>query len=134
LDQACFRPGIAYSLAEMRLFLSDPRSITLVAEDDGGRLAGFAIVEDSGAPKRRRGHIITIDVSLPFRRQGVGRLLMENVEASLAERGVRLIRLEVSAEDEGAQQFYARLGYEAKGLIPGYYLNKLDALVMEKNL
>lgn len=134
LDQACFRTGIAYTLTEMRLFLSLPQSISLVAEDEGGALAGFAIVEDAGRGKNRKGHIITIDVSPPFRRRGVGRMLMENVEARLVERGIGLIRLEVSAEDQGAQQFYSSLGYETLGLIPGYYLGKLDALVMEKAL
>jgi [ribosomal protein S18]-alanine N-acetyltransferase len=134
LDKACFRRGIAYSLAEMRYFLSNPQSISLVAQDDQGNLAGFAIAATVADTRQRRGHIITIDVNSEYRLQGVGRALMTGVEAKLLETGVEMLRLEVADNDEGAQQFYRRMGYEVKGKIRGYYLGKLDALVMEKRL
>ncbi|HEU4983073.1 MAG TPA: GNAT family N-acetyltransferase, partial [Acidobacteriaceae bacterium] len=78
LDQACFRPGIAYSKTELRYFLFHPRSVSMVAEDESG-IAGFAIVEFLLEEGRRIGHIITIDVPAARRRYGIGRLLMESL-------------------------------------------------------
>ena len=80
LDQACFAPGIAWSNAELGYFLKYPGNIGLVAEDEAANLAGFAIA----GPQRRRGvliaRLITIDVRLELRRQGVGHALLAAME------------------------------------------------------
>ena len=51
---------------------------------------------------------------------GVGTALMAAAEAWAAERGVRVIVLDMSARNAAAQRFYERLGYEISGL----YLRK----------
>jgi GNAT superfamily N-acetyltransferase len=51
---------------------------------------------------------------------GVGTALMAAAEAWAAERGIRVILLDMSVRNEGAQRFYERLGYEITGL----YLRK----------
>jgi [ribosomal protein S18]-alanine N-acetyltransferase len=132
LDGACFPAGIAYSRAEMEYFLSHPHTIGLIAEDEAGSLAGFILAER--ASTYRLAHIITIDVHADFRRRGVGRLLMETVESRLKAAKAEAIRLEVAVDNDAAQRFYVSLGYEVRGRIRGYYLGKLDALVMEKAL
>ena len=133
LDQACFREGIAYSRAELRYFLFHPHSISILAEEDGG-IAGFAIVELLPETKRRIGHIVTIDVDSGQRRQGVGRMLMDALLDSCREAGAALVRLEVAVDNDGAIEFYGTLGFQETGRIPGFYLGKLDALTMEKEL
>jgi len=132
LDRACFPAGIAYSRAEMEYFLSHPHTIGLIAEDEEGHLAGFILAES--APRHRMAHIITIDIHADSRRRGVGRVLMETVESRLKAASAEAIRLEVAVDNDAAQRFYASLGYEVRGRIRGYYLGKLDALVMEKAL
>ena len=130
LDQVCFRPGIAYSKAELRYFLFHPTGISLVAADGEG-IAGFAIAEsrmDHGQPV---GHIVTIDVDPARRRQGVGRMLMQEVIERFREAGVARLRLEVAVDNAVAIAFYRELGFAAAGRIRGYYLGRLDALVME---
>jgi [ribosomal protein S18]-alanine N-acetyltransferase len=139
LDQACFAQGIAYSMADLRYFLANPRSLALVAEDAlqdgaGERLAGFIIVERLRRRGEMAGHIITIDVERGMRRQGVGSLLLVGAEARLKEEGIARLGLEVAEDNSGAQAFYRRFGFTAVGHIPNYYAGGLTALVMEKPL
>ena len=135
LDQECFARGIAYSRAELRYYLSRPRSFSVIAEDDANEdISGFAIAEtylEKGLPV---GHIITIDVRASVRRQGIGRLLMDAVLAHLSVAATSEVRLEVAVENTLAQAFYRQFGFSTKGRIRGYYLGKLDALVMEKKM
>jgi ribosomal-protein-alanine N-acetyltransferase len=133
LDQACFRPGIAYSKTELRYFLFHPRSVSIVAEDESG-IAGFAIVEYLLEEGRRVGHIITIDVPAAHRRTGVGRLLMESLLDSCRETETPAVRLEVAIDNEAAIAFYQRLGFTQTGRMRGYYMGKLDALAMRMAL
>lgn len=129
LDQACFRPGIAYSKTELRYFLFHPRSISVVAEDNRG-IAGFAIVEFLLEEGRRIGHVITIDVPAARRRTGVGRLLMKALLDPCRETDAATVRLEVAVDNEAAIAFYRRLGFTEMGRMRGYYMGKLDALTM----
>jgi ribosomal-protein-alanine N-acetyltransferase len=134
LDQACFAPGIAYSKAELRYFLRYPGNVGLVAVTDGTGIAGFAI---AGIQRRQGtpvGRLITIDVDPEWRRLGVGHALMQAIEERLRQAGATAIVLEVAVDNLAAQQFYSQHGFTATGRIPGYYLGRLDALVMEKPL
>lgn len=130
LDRACFRPGIAYSRAELQYFLFHPRSVSIIAEGEDG-IAGFAIVEFHFEKGQRVGHIITIDVAETQRRRGVGQLLMEALLGRCREAEAVQLRLEVAVDNDGAIAFYKRLGFAESGRIPGYYLGTLDALTME---
>lgn len=129
LDRACFRPGIAYSRAELQYFLFHPRSVSVVVEI-GDEIAGFAIVEFHLEKGLRVGHIITIDVAESQRRQGVGRILMDALLSRCREAEAILVRLEVAVDNAGAIAFYRWLGFTESGRIPGYYLGTLDALTM----
>jgi ribosomal-protein-alanine N-acetyltransferase len=134
LDRACFAPGIAWSKAELRYFLRYPGNIALVASRGGGILAGFAI---AGVQRRQGavlGRLITIDVDLLLRRSGVGRTLLQALEERLRTREATAILLEVAVDNTVAQEFYAQHGFVRTGRIPGYYLGRIDALVMEKRL
>lgn len=133
LDQACFRAGIAYSKAELKYFLFHPNSISLTAEDESG-IAGFAIAEVRSEGGRRTGHIVTIDVDPARRRQGVGRLLMDALTDRCREAGAVLLRLEVAVDNDGAIAFYRQRGFVETGRIRGFYMGKLDALTMEREL
>lgn len=133
LDQVCFPPEIAYSRHELKYFFVHPRYFTIVAEDRG-QLVGFIVTELVMGDGRRNGHIITIDVVPGARRSGTGTLLMRHVERLLDERGAVNVVLEVAADNRGACSFYARLGFEPVGRIPGYYGGKTDAVSMQKLL
>ncbi len=134
LDQACFVPGIAWSKAELAYFLRYPGNFGLVAEDAEPAIVGFAI----GGVLRRRGvltgRLITIDVREEQRRHGVGRELYTAIEEKLRAAGAQAVVLEVAVDNAVAQEFYSRHGFVPTGRIPGYYLSRIDALVMEKPL
>ena len=133
LDARCFPPRIAYSRAELEYFVRHPRSTTIVAERDG-QIAGFCVMDWKLESGRKLGHFITIDVAPELRRNGLGRLLMQAGEQSLAEMGCVAIVLEVSVNNASAHGFYEHLGYRPAGRIPGYYADNTDALVLRKSL
>ena len=66
-----------------------------------------------------------------YRRQGVGRSLLETVINEAKERGLSRVTLEVRKSNEAAQRLYQSLGFVAQGLRKGYYSDDgEDALMM----
>ncbi len=59
-----------------------------------------------------------VSVRPEHRRRGVASALTAAAERAAAERGFRLLRLEVSAGDEAAQALYRGLGYADAGVTP----------------
>ncbi|OAQ53646.1 hypothetical protein HTG_05145 [Natrinema mahii] len=59
-----------------------------------------------------RGLLSNIYVRPAYRGQGIGTALLEAAEASLADRGVDELLLEVMADNEAARRFYRRHGYD----------------------
>ena len=92
------------------------------------------MAQESLIRKSRGGHIVTIDVAPEFRRHGVGRLLMQQIESRMRFGGADWLRLEVAENNFVALSFYAGLGFERIGQIPNYYDGAVDAIVMEKAL
>jgi len=129
LDQACFEPGIAYSRAEIRSFLSRPGAVALAAEA-GGALEAFAIADRRGA----RAHIVTIDVAATSRRRGLGRRLFEELSRRLEAAGARRIRLEVDVRNAAAIRFYEGLGFERTRILRSYYGQGLDGYEMVREV
>lgn len=134
LDQACFAPGIAWSKAELQYFLKYPGNIGVVAEHEPRHIAGFAIAGRQLRKGAVLGRLITIDVDAAQRRRGVGRMLLEETERQLREASAMAVLLEVAVDNTAAQAFYTRHGFVRTGRIPGYYLGRIDALAMEKQL
>jgi ribosomal protein S18 acetylase RimI-like enzyme len=61
-------------------------------------------------------------------------MLLEETERQLRAAGANAVALEVAVDNATAQSFYERHGFVRTGRIPGYYLGRIDALVMEKPL
>ncbi len=132
IDRLCFEPGVSYTADEMREWLALPAAFALVGEDDqAGRVGGFVLARKTRA---RNAHIITIDVLPEYRRSGLGASLMQGAHEKLRKRDVRRVQLEVSVENAAALRFYERLGYVVAGRIPRYYLDRIDAWAMVKEL
>jgi [ribosomal protein S18]-alanine N-acetyltransferase len=101
----------------------------LVAIIHGG-IAGFGIMRygDDDA------HLDLLAVAPSYRRSGVGRKMIEWLEKCAIVAGIVTIRLEVRAENTGAQLFYESLGYRALVRLPGYYQGVEAALRMGRDL
>jgi len=137
IDQSCFDPEIAYSRYELQLYLNRSGAFTLVAESseqltnpNGSSILAFVVAESS----RRVGHIITIDVRPHVRRHHIGSALLDAAEARLGAAKCHMVRLETAVDNASALSFYKRHGYDVIKVIPHYYSNGLDALLLEKNL
>ena len=129
IDQDCFPAGISYSRRELKAYMRLRGSLTLVATDKKGAIAGF-IIAHSGAT----GHIVTIDVIASARRSGVGSLLLRAAEDRLRAAGAKEVGLETAVDNLSALAFYKRHGYAVVKTWPRYYSNGVDALVLKKAL
>lgn len=137
LDQLCFRPGIAYSRAELNFFLRHRHGVSCAAVDADAasrKIVGFAIAEHYAERGRRIGHIVTIDVAPDQRRRGIGERLMQTLTDELLAAGAAVIRLEVAVDNIEAQSFYRKLGFLPGSRIEGFYMGTLDAIRMEKEI
>ena len=129
LDVVCFQPAFQFSRRTMRLFAEAPGTVTIVAEAPP-ELAGFAIVQ----MEERVGYVVTLDVAPTWRRQGLAKRLMAEMDARVAAAGGVATKLHVFADNQAAVRFYETIGYARMGLVKGFYGVGLDALLYGKML
>ena len=93
-------------------------------------IAGFAIMRygDDDA------HLDLLAVATPYRRNGVGRQLLQWLEECAVVAGIFNVDLEVRAGNVEAQLFYTRMGYHTLLQLPGYYQGIEAALRMGRDL
>ncbi len=113
-----------------------PHSLALVAvtrdEGAGGkteRVVGYAVAWVQGEL-----HLANIAVAPAERRKGIGTALLAKVEEFGRELGASSVYLEVRESNVGAQAFYRRQGFVQTYVRPGYYANRDNAVIMEKDL
>lgn len=135
IDHECFVEGIAYPEEEMRYFLRRRSAITLVAVD-ASAIYGFVIADRFRSRRAAHcmGRIITIDVVPRVQKSGVGTLLLTSVEQELTRAECDYVSLEVAVDNEDAMRFYKKHGYSVLKVLPRYYLNSVDGLLMGKKL
>jgi ribosomal protein S18 acetylase RimI-like enzyme len=92
----------------------DGRGLALVARDPAGEIVAAA----SGHTWGGTCEILRVWVREPLRRSGLGRELLERVEAEARRRGCG--QIVVATHSFQAPDFYAKLGYERIGEIPDY--------------
>lgn len=96
-----------------------PGNILLVAERDG-RIVGTAQIEL--AMRRNASHRAEVNKVLvhpAYQRQGIGRQLLEAVEATARREGRTLLHLD-TREGDGSNELYRRMGYIEAGRIPNW--------------
>ncbi|ENN95770.1 ribosomal-protein-alanine acetyltransferase [Methanocaldococcus villosus KIN24-T80] len=79
------------------------------------------------------GHIVSLAVKKEYRRRGIGSLLLktlENYYFNVAK--CNYIVLEVRVSNIAARKFYYKMGYRDRKLIPRYYEDGEDAILMIK--
>lgn len=86
-----------------------------LAEHGDGRtsLVGSVCLAMRGNPAAAKPVVHWLMVGPPWRRQGLGRLLLSHLEQAAWEAGYREIWLETHAGWEAAMKFYEALGYRA---------------------
>ena len=124
-------PGLtwAWTPARIRHFIST-RDTSVIVMRRGIRIAAFALMNFG----EETAHLTLLAVRPAYRRQGLGRQLVDWLEQSAMTAGIFRINLELRAGNAGALAFYDRLGFEQLGVEPGYYQGKEAALRMSRNL
>jgi GNAT superfamily N-acetyltransferase len=107
--------------AQRLAWFADPRpsSGVLVAEDDAGRVVGFATFgpsRDNDAPEGT-GEVPAIYVEPEQIGTGIGRQLLEETASALREAGFARATLWVLEENESARRFYERVGWTWDGAV-----------------
>jgi ribosomal-protein-alanine N-acetyltransferase len=77
--------------------------------------------------------ILTVAVLPEFRRQGIAKEFMRQIEAWSLENGASAMMLEVEQSNESAIEFYKSLGYMKISVRMDYYGPGKDAFVMRKD-
>ena len=76
--------------------------------------------------------ILTVTVIDGFRRQGIAKRLITDIEGYCQSKGSSAIMLEVATDNSGAIALYENLGYSQISKRSNYYGSKKDAFVMQK--
>jgi ribosomal-protein-alanine N-acetyltransferase len=83
-------------------------------------------------------HLLNLTVSPDFQRAGLGRQLLDRLEAQARERRLPTLWLEVRASNTRARYLYGARGFAEQGVRRGYYpaggLRREDAVVMKLDL
>ncbi len=126
LEQACFSdPWSSRSIASE---LQNELSCWLVAMD-GDTVAGYV-----GAQSVLGwADMMNLAVAPQYRRKGVARQLVLELESCLKAQSVTCLTLEVRASNGPAIALYSKLGFQEVGRRPNYYHKpREDALILRK--
>jgi ribosomal protein S18 acetylase RimI-like enzyme len=127
--------GLTWSWTPARVqhFITGAESSVVVARRarSGARcLAAFAIMHFGDEVA----HLNLLAVAPDYRRQGLGRQLMDWLTATAIEAGVFRINLELRTQNAQARAFYESLGFDQLGVVQGYYQGREAALRMSRHL
>jgi len=113
--------------------LAHPRAscFVLTVEDlSGPVLTGFICFRDVG----KESELLNLTVHARYRRQGVGRRLMQFYLDRCAAQGIERSHLEVNVSNEAALRLYRSFSYEQVGLRKRFYQGSVDALLLTKRI
>lgn len=103
-------------------------SETFLVAEKNGYVVGYVISRQING----KGHVIAIAVDPGHRCRGIGKALMEVTMRVFESLGVGEIYLEVRTSNIPATKFYEKLGFERKGILPAYYSDGEDGVLLKK--
>ena len=123
--------GLPWSWTPDRVAASVRSSTTLVVVARAAdRIAGFGIMRYGDY----EAHLDLLGVGNDYRREGLGRRLVEWLEKPALVAGISAVFLEVRGSNYAAQAFYERLGYRRLACIARYYQGRESAIRMGREL
>jgi [ribosomal protein S18]-alanine N-acetyltransferase len=129
----------AWDANALRDLLAEPGASALVAKVRLRELGppvpvGFAI----GRIAADEAEVLTIGVTEPFQRRGIGAKLANGMLRAVTSAGAKRLFLEVAADNAAASGLYHSLGFVEAGRRKGYYNRRdgmaADALILELDL
>lgn len=126
IEAMCF--SAPWSQRSIESELTNPLSLWVVAMD-GDTLVGYV----GSQSVLGEADMMNLAVLPQYRRQGIGRMLVNALVEQLRSREVMCLSLEVRASNEGAIALYQSIGFDTVGRRPNYYSKpKEDALILRK--
>lgn len=130
LEQQCFTTD-RLSPRSFQWMVSRAHARLIVAEQSGQPL-GYALVLFHRGTSLAR--LYSIAIALEARGLGLGKRLLERIEACAREHDCAYLRLEVRADNPTAIALYERNGYRRFAVRHDYYQDHTDALRLEKRI
>ena len=109
----------------------------IVAESSNGELMGYTLGKAEGENELWHGHVSAVTVAPRYRRLGLARTLMDNLEdMCINQYDAYFVDLFVRASNSLAIEMYENFGYSVYRRVLGYYSGDLpeDAFDMRKAL
>lgn len=125
-------PSDRMSRRSLRHLLQAPTARVLVAESGTGAMLGNLIGLRRAGSRAIR--IYSVVVAPEARGSGLGRRLVEALQALAASEGCQRVSLEVRADNAAARALYDRLGYRSVAALPGYYDDGSDGLRLARSI
>jgi len=110
--------------------LTDQESLFLVVTDRAEEIVGYLVSKIEGD----FAHLISLAVSPTQRRSGAATMLLEELIASLQQRKIHEVELEVRLDNKGAIKLYSQFGFSDQRIISRYYSDGSTALLMRKEI
>jgi ribosomal protein S18 acetylase RimI-like enzyme len=130
LERRCFA-GDLITRRSFRHLLTRANASILVA-DEGGALAGYALVLFSRGTALARLYSIAVDGA--FRGRGLGRTLLAAAEAAALARGCVSMRSEVRLDNRASLALFEANGYRRIDELEDYYEDHMGAFRFERTL
>lgn len=132
IEKECFIKE-AFTKKQIRNLLQNSNTISLIAQTNG-ETAGFIIGLTYPNNKARIGHVITIDVTIKYRRKGIGTRLLNELERKFCRKGVEICYLEARIDNVVARELYRKQGYKETKQLKHYYPKRTDGVQLKKKL
>jgi ribosomal protein S18 acetylase RimI-like enzyme len=107
-------------------WIANPECVAGVYVKEGSRPLGFVVLSLS------IGEILAIAVIPDYQRSGIGSALLHYMEFLATQRGLKMLHLHTAKENEAAQAFFGKAGFQVIDDQSNYYPKGQTALVMSK--
>ena len=127
LEQVCF--SMPWSRSALNDELVNEFAVYFVAEDDAGKVAGYAGMHTMFD----EAYITNVAVRPDMRRQGIATALLRRLESIAKMSEVTRMLLEVRESNDAARSAYEKQGFRPIAVRPRYYIKPTeDAIIYEK--
>ena len=116
--------GEAFWTSKVQPAVADGTRVLLVATKKGRIVGSVQLDYDTPPNQPHRAEVRKLMVHPDFRRQGIARALMAEIERLASELKRSLLTLDTRTGDS-AEPLYASMGYRTVGIVPGYCLDPL---------
>ena len=120
LEQPYIKKGVTDETDVQRLQQVIPQGLSLGAYDEE-QIVGIVLAE--AQPWNRSLWVWQFEVLEAYRRQGIGRRLMDTLAEKARQAGLRIIVCETQNTNVPAINFYRKVGFTVEGIDLSYYTN-----------